>query len=83
MKRGKSLPLARVSERKFRFECRRGAKRERERGVWGKNRGKRIDILAPIPRVEKSSKRKTLLKVCFSPLSLSLVREHQGQSPKD
>lgn len=37
-----------------------------------KNRGKRIDILAPIPRVEKSSKRKTLLKVCFSPLSLSL-----------
>lgn len=82
MKRGKSLPLARVSERKFRFECRRGAKRER--GVCGeKNRGKRIDILAPIPRVEKSSKRKTLLKVCFSPLSLSLVREHQGQSPKD
>lgn len=73
MKRGKSLPLARVSERKFRFECRRGAKRER--GVCGeKNRGKRIDILAPIPRVKKSSKRKTLLKVCFSPLSLSLVR---------
>lgn len=84
MKRGKSLPLARVSERKFRFECRRGAKRERERGVCGeKNRGKRIDILAPIPRVEKSSKRETLLKVCFSPLSLSLVRERQGQSPKD
>lgn len=77
MKRGKSLPLARVSERKFRFECRRAAKREREkeRGVCGeKNRGKRIDILAPIPRVEKSSKRETLLKVCFSPLSLSLVR---------
>lgn len=37
-----------------------------------KNRGKRIDILAPIPRVEKSSKRETLLKVCFSPLSFSL-----------
>lgn len=73
MKRGKSLPLARVSERKFRFECRRGAKRERERGVWGKNRGKRIDILAPIPRVEKSSKRETLLKLnCASLLSLSL-----------
>lgn len=37
MKRGKSLPLARVSERKFRFECRRGAKREREReGCVGK-----------------------------------------------
>lgn len=72
MKRGKSLPFARVSERKFRFECRRGAKRER--GVCGeKNRGKRIDIL-PIPRLEKSSKRETLLKVCFSPLSLSLVR---------
>lgn len=60
------------------------ARRERERGVCGeKNRGKRIDILAPIPRVEKSSKRETLLKVCFSPLSLSLVRERQGQSPKD
>lgn len=42
MKRGKSLPLARVSERKFRFECRRGAKREREGCVgkksWKKNR---------------------------------------------
>lgn len=46
MKRGKSLPLARVSGRKFRFECRRDAKR-------GKNRGKRIDISVPIPRVEK------------------------------
>lgn len=47
MKRGKSLPLARVSGRKFRFECRRDEEGE------GKNRGKRIDISVPIPRVEK------------------------------
>lgn len=48
MKRGKSLPLARVSERKFRFECRRGAKRERERerGVWGKKSWKKNRYLS-------------------------------------
>lgn len=46
MKRGKSLPLARVSERKFRFECRRAAKRERERGVWGKKSWKKNRYLS-------------------------------------
>lgn len=75
MKRGKSLPLARVSGRKFRFECRRDAKR-------GKNRGKRIDISVPIPR-KKSSKRKILFKASFLSLSLVCVFVRQGQSPKD
>lgn len=67
MKRGKSLPLARVSGRKFRFECRRDAKREEEKIVEKESisryrfRGKRV------------RKGKFCLKL-LSSLSLSRVR---------
>lgn len=67
MKRGKSLPLARVSGRKFRFECRRDAKREEEK-IVEKESISRYRFRA----WKKSSKRKILFKACFSPLSLSL-----------
>lgn len=64
MRRGKSvLPVARVSERKFRFEWRRDANK-REKIV-------EKESISWYPRVEKSSKRELCLKVCFSPLSLS------------
>lgn len=67
MRRGKSvLPVARVSERKFRFEWRRDANK-REKIV-------EKESISWYPRVEKSSKRELCLKVCFSPLSLSRVR---------
>lgn len=69
MKRGKSLPLARVSGRKFRFECRRDAKREEEK-IVEKESISRYRFRA----WKKSSKRKILFKACFSPLSLSLSR---------
>lgn len=67
MKRGKSLPLARVSGRKFRFECRRDAKREEEK-IVEKESISRYRFRA----WKKSSKRKILFKASL--LSLSRVR---------
>lgn len=78
MKRGKSLPLARVSGRKFRFECRRDAKREEEK-IVEKESISRYRFRA----WKKSSKRKILFKASLLSLSLVCVFVRQGQSPKD